>query len=51
MAIKEIQIHQLPEVDKINNDDVFVIEENYLISIWENLFFNSTWEYYFFCFI
>ena len=27
MAIKEIQIHQLPEVDKINNEDVFVIEE------------------------
>ena len=27
MAIKEIQIHQLPEVGKINNEDVFVIEE------------------------
>lgn len=27
MAIKEIQIHQLPEVDKINNEDVFVVEE------------------------
>ena len=27
MAIKEVQIHQLPEVDKINNEDVFVVEE------------------------
>ena len=27
MAIKEIQIHQLPEVDKITNENVFVIEE------------------------
>ena len=27
MVIKEVQIHQLPEVDKINNEDVFVVEE------------------------
>ena len=26
MAIKEIQIHQLPEVDKITNENVFVVE-------------------------
>ena len=26
MAIKEIQIHQLPEVDKITNENVFAVE-------------------------